>query len=147
MIKYKKCNNFCDYDDFYVSQASGKNPRTLVIQRGSNWFTAFAKRFGIPTLKFLGKQAYETGKEIFHDVVQGKDLKQSSKANIKKGISRSLKDLSDRMTPQRGASRKRKRHTLKKRLLKRRKISKSKPIKRKSKQHRRRQRKVKDIFN
>ena len=92
MTKYKKCNSFCDYDNHYVSQASGKNPQNLVIQRGSNWFTAFAKRFGLPALKFLGNQVYETGKDIFHDVVQGKNLKQSSKTNMKKNISRSLKD-------------------------------------------------------
>ena len=51
------------------------------------------------------------------------------------------------MTPQKGAGRKRKRHILKKRLHKRRTVSKSIPIKRKSKQRRRKQRKIKDIFN
>ena len=146
MVKFKKCNNFCDYEDIYVSQASGKNPQNLVIQRGSNWFTAFAKRFGIPTLKFLGKQVYETGKDIFHDVIQGKDLKQSTKSNIKKGVSKSLKDLSDRMTPQSGTGSKRNYKLIKRKFSKRRKISKSKPLNRKSKR-RRRQRKPKDIYD
>jgi len=149
MIKYKKCNNICDYDNYYVSQASGKYPQNLVIQRGSNWFTSFAKRYGIPTLKFLGKQVYETGKDLFHDIVEGKDIKHSTKSNIKKGLSRSLKDLSERMTPQSGTGRKRRRTTSKRRYPKRRKTSNINKSKTKSKsKRRRRQKKVKkDIFN
>ncbi len=146
MKRYKKCDDLCDYETYYVNQAIGRGPRTLYVQRGSNWFTSFARRYAVPALKFIGKHVYETGRDIFHDVLGGKDIKDSAKTNLRKGISRSFKDLSERMAPQTGSSRKRKRrtkvrskHTKKRRVIRRKGVIKK----------RRRSRKVikKDIFN
>ena len=145
MVKYKKCANLCDYEDYYIKQATGKYPQNLIIQRGSNWFTNFAKRYGFPVLKFIGKHIYETGKDIFRDVMEGQDIKTAAKSNVKKGVSRGLQDLSERMNPQSGSGRKRKRSKSKTvKIYKKRKIGK----KFKSKKLRRKKTKSirKDIF-
>lgn len=96
-------NNFCDYDSYYSDQAGGKLDisyyRGLPYQRGSGIFSSFAKRFGVPALKYLFKRGVSVGKDILTDVAAGKSLKESTKSSFKKGTATALKDLSERLHP------------------------------------------------
>src|SRR6266852_4224614 len=128
-MRYRKCNNLCDYETYYVNQAIGRGPKTIYVQRGSNWLTSFAKRYAVPALKFIGKHAFETGRDIFRDIIEGRNIKESAKTNLRKGVSRSFKDLSERMTPLTGRSRKRRRKPkVKPKHLKKRKIVRRKGV-------------------
>lgn len=152
-MKYKECKNYCDYESYYSSQIGGNlsedlyyNPlKQYNYQRGSGWFSRFATRYSIPALKYIGKKALGIGRDIILDIAAGKNVRESTKSNFKKGVSESLKDLSNRMTTQKGSGKKRKRSKSQNKVLKRRKIKPKSSSKRKV--IRRRRRKVKkDIF-
>lgn len=111
MRKLKKCNNICDYENYYLNQAGGRSDQILIykgrpFQRGSGWFSNFAVRYGVPMLKFIGKQALSAGRDVVQDVLQGKDFKSSVKYNLKKRAGESLKEIGDKIT-QSGSGRKR----------------------------------------
>ena len=152
-MKYKECKNYCDYENYYLSQIGGNlsedlyyNPlKQYNYQRGSGWFSRFATRFAIPALKYIGKRALNIGRDIVLDIAAGKNVRESTKSNFKKGVSDSLKDLSNKMTPQTGSGKKRKRSKSQNKIVKRRRIKSKFSSKRKV--IRRRRRKVKkDIF-
>jgi hypothetical protein len=156
-MKFKECENYCDYENYYLSQIGGNlsedlyyNPlKQYNYQRGSGWFSRFATRYAIPAIKYIGKRALNVGRDIILDIASGKNVRESTKSNFKKGVSESLKELSSKMTPQQGSGKKRKRSkskTSKNKVYKKRKINLKSSSKRKVIRRRRRRKVKKDIF-
>jgi hypothetical protein len=81
------CQYTCDYTSYYVGQ-TGRGAETpyyrgRAFQRGYGWFGRVIQRYGIPLLKYIGKQAFKAGKDIVSDVATGQNLKESAKRRIK----------------------------------------------------------------
>ena len=149
MTRFKQCKDFCDLDSYYTNQAKGQYESTnnyIPFQRGSNWFSKFASRYGIPALKYIGKQAFHHGREILRDAIEGKDLKTSAKRNLKRGVASTLTKVAEHISPdnQKGSGVKKHRKANKvKKSKKRKPTKKSTPV-------RKRKRSIKprnDIFS
>lgn len=138
--------NFCDYDKYYFDQAGGKLDISYYTgypyQRGYGRFSAFAKRYGVPALKYLLKQGVEFGKDLYQHFRAGKPIPEAIKTSAKKRVSSALKDLDEHINPNQTGSglRKKPRFHIPK------KISKKKSIKKIKKSKRKRKSKSKDIF-
>jgi hypothetical protein len=114
---YCPCDS--DFSKHYQHQAgSGFSDLTVFkgqpYQRGYGLGSVF-KRFGIPILKFLGKQLFKTGVNVGNDILSGSDVRASFKAHGRKGLRTAAKEglgkLSE-LVDQTGAGiRKRKRKT------------------------------------
>ena len=132
-MNYNK--HLCDYDKYFNDQAGGSldiayypgNP----YQRGYGRFSSFARRFGIPAMKYLFKHGLEFGKNLYSDVREGKDVKESFKSNLKKRLSSTLQDIDSKITQSGTVMRKRPRLMYKKRQLRKKRV-RSKRTKRKS---------------
>ena len=90
---------FCDYNNYYTAQAGGNLDisyyRGVPYQRGYGIFTNLAKRYGVPVLKYLLKQGYSAGKDIFNDFREGKNISDSAKIHLKKRAATALKDIGE----------------------------------------------------
>ena len=121
--------DFVNYDDYFKSQAGGNLDisyyRGSPYQRGHGFFSTFAKRYGIPVLKYLARQGFHVGKDILSDVASGQKFTTSAKSNLKKRAATTLKDFGEKLVQ--GGSGLRKRPRLTKKPRKR----KSKTIRRK----------------
>jgi len=111
---FTKCASKCDYIEFHKSQISKQSGKGLDIavyrgvpyQRGYGFFSNFAKRYALPFLKYIGKQAFTAGKDIVADVSQGDTLKSAAKKAMKKRAASALRDVSDKIE-QSGSGKKR----------------------------------------
>ena len=128
----------CDYDSYFLDQAGGNLDiayyKAFPYQRGYGRFSQFFKRYGIPAGKYLLQHAIEFGKNLYNDVREGKDVKESLKTNVRKQASSAINDIGARVMPsQKGSGRRRKVYKRKK-IIKRKKAKKSvkKSTKRKS---------------
>src|SRR5215813_13849411 len=93
--------NFCDYENYFADQAGGKLEIAYYrapYQRGYGRFSSFAKRYGIPALKYLLKQGFEFGKNIYQDIRSGKDVRQSAKSNIKRSAASAMHDIGQKIS-------------------------------------------------
>ena len=124
--------SLCDYDAYFLDQAGGKLDiayyKAFPYQRGYGRFSQFFKRYGIPAGKYLLKHAIDFGKNLFSDVREGKDLKESLKTNARKQAASAIHNLGERVMPsQRGSGRRRKTRKVykRKKSVKRKKAKKS----------------------
>ena len=128
--------DFVNYEDYFKSQAGGNLDisyyRGSPYQRGHGFLSTFAKRYGIPVLKYLARQGFHVGKDILSDVASGQKFSTSAKSNLKKRAATTLKDFGEKLVQ--GGSGLRKRP----RLVKKRRKRKSKTIKKKKSRGRRR---------
>lgn len=89
------CSCDSDFSHHYQQQAGGLSDITVFrgqpYQRGYGFGSVF-RRFGIPILKFLGKQLVKTGINIGNDYLQGNNLRASFKTHGKQGIRSSAKE-------------------------------------------------------
>ena len=153
--------NFCDYDKYYSDQAGGRLDisyyKGLPYQRGRGKFTNLARRYGIPVLKYILKQGWELGKDMYGDIVAGKKVAPSFKTQMRKRASTAMKDLGEHISQEGSGMRKRpkldkKRRKVKKKIISHKathkKASKTKKLKIKSKAKRvsRKSRSKFDIF-
>jgi len=151
--------NLCNYNNYYTDQAGGNLDilyyKDLPNQRGKGIISTYAKRYGIPVMKYLLKQGFYTGRDILRDVIEGKNVRQSSKSQLKKRTANVFKDLGEKIEQSGSGLRKkpkivkRKRYQNKsiKRVLKRkviRRVPKSKA--KKSKKVKKSKKINKDIF-
>ena len=144
--------NFCDYDNYFIDQAGGKLDIAYYkapYQTGRGRFSAIARKYGIPAMKYLFRHGYEFGKSLFTDVREGKDIKESMKSNLRKRTASAIHDLGEKISQSGSGMRKkpRLRNSNKKKRINRKSSIKRKrrPRGRKSKS-----RKIKrkfDIFN
>ena len=107
------CPQHSDFKSYYLAQA-GKGFSDIEVFRGTPYqrgygFGSLFKRFAIPILKFLGKQAVKTGIGVGQDILENKNLKQSlkerSKESFKNIANQSLAKASE-MLNQTGSGRK-----------------------------------------
>ena len=143
--------NFCDYDKYYSDQAGGALDiayYTSPYQRGTGPFSALFKRFGIPAMKYLFKQGIQFGKDVYSDIREGKNVKESLKSNATKRAGDAIKDVGEKVSQMSGRGlRKKPRLTPRKRRRTRRKSTvKRKPSKKTKRARRRRTKSVSDIF-
>jgi hypothetical protein len=151
---YRKDFQFINHSDFYKDQYGGKLGFTVYRssrygQRGAGWFTDLAKKYAYPALKYLAKQAWIGGKDIYQDVSSGQKFSTALKKSAKKRAASALHSLGEKLEQSGSGSRK------KPRLYKRRSPIRKRVIKKlKSKRQRvnkkstiRRKNKVKDIFH
>lgn len=95
--------NFCNYNPYYVTQAQeGGNLdisyyRGVPYQSGYGRVSNYAKRYGIPVMKYLLKQGFYAGKDIFKDLTEGKKFAQSAKIHLKRKVGTSLKSLGEHL--------------------------------------------------
>ena len=133
--------DFVNYEDYFKSQAGGNLDISYYkgspYQRGHGFFSTFAKRYGIPVLKYLARQGLHAGKDILADVASGKKFSTSAKASLKKRAASTLKDFGEKFAQ--GGSGLRKRP----RLTKKRRKRKSKSSKRRKSKGRRRKTNIK----
>lgn len=117
------CSCDSDFTSHFQRQAgAGFSDLTLFqghpYQRGYG-IGSLLKRFGVPILKFLGKQALKTGVNIGNEYLSGTNLRQSIKKQGKAGIRSALEagiGQLDNILNQSGSGiRKRKRKTKSKR--------------------------------
>lgn len=92
----------CDsnFKHFYSNQAGhGFSDielfRGAPFQRGYGFGSLFA-RFGLPILKFLGKQILKTGVSVGQDVIDKKPFKQSVKERGKEALTRTAQNVIDK---------------------------------------------------
>uniref|UniRef100_A0A158P4C8 Uncharacterized protein n=1 Tax=Tetranychus urticae TaxID=32264 RepID=A0A158P4C8_TETUR len=123
------CPRHSDFKSYYLSQA-GQGFSDIEIFRGSPYqrgygFGSLFKRFAIPVLKFLGKQAVKTGINVGQDLLENKNLKQTLKERGKESLRNLAKQSIDKanvMLAQSGSGVKRKRlYKKKKKAVKRKK--------------------------
>ena len=111
---------FCDKKLYYKNQALKggaldiKRFSTLRRQKGYGVFSNIAKRFAIPIIKFLGKEALKGGTNILSEIIPGISL---AKKNLKRKAVSSLRTLGDTIE-QSGIGRKKRRKISTKRKLK-----------------------------
>ena len=90
---------YCDYNKYYGNQAGGdlgiSYYRDNQTQWGSGFFSSLNKRYGVPVLKYLLKQGYYAGKDIFKDLREGKKI--SAKSVLKKRAASTFKDLGENL--------------------------------------------------
>lgn len=103
---------FCDYNSYFIDQAGGNLDiayyRAFPYQRGYGRFSQLFKKFGIPAGKYLFKHIFEMGKNVFGDIQEGKDLKESLKSNLRKQTASAVHDLGDKIRSQTGSGLRRK---------------------------------------
>jgi hypothetical protein len=134
-----------DYSSYYCNQAGNGLPvfHGVRYQRGHGFFGRMFQRFGMPLLKYIGKQALQTGVNIGSDVLEGKTVRDSTRQNLvstgrtvaKDAVERARKYVQTgegkkrkRKNRQSGTSRKRRNLRPRKRCVKRRKGSKKKSV-------------------
>jgi hypothetical protein len=116
-MAYRKrhCIGDCDFTAYYNSQAGGALSdinifRGVPYQRGFGIASVF-KRFGIPLLKFLGRNLLKTGMTIGTDILSNGNIKDIVKKRTKEGAKQTAKEglqkLSD-LVDQTGSGHKRK---------------------------------------
>ena len=140
---------FVNYDQYYYDQAGGKldiSYYSAPYQRGRGWLTNLAKKYAVPGLKYLLEHGIKFGKDMFTDLFEGKDVKESVKTNLKRRAAEGMKDFGEKIADKLSGSglRKKRRLTIKKK----RKSVKSKQ-KKKSKKNSSRKKLTysRDIFN
>jgi hypothetical protein len=155
---YRKDIQFINHSDFYKDQYGGKLGFTVYrgsqySQRGAGWFTDLAKKYAYPALKYLAKQAWIGGKDIYEDVSSGKKFSTAMKRSAKKRAASALHSLGEKLEQSASGLRKKprlykKRRRIRKRVIKRvkskRKRSKKRSIKKR--RIRRKKKNYKDIF-
>lgn len=144
----------CDYCALFSHQRGSGLPiyQGLPHQRGYGIFTNLFKRFGVPLLKYLGKKAFITGRNIGEDIiVNNADPKHAIKAHLSKAAKTvgfdTLSEASKRLA-QTGSGRRRRRTTrrktsktkAKRKTTKRKRTVKKRTIRKKSKRSRTRKR-------
>ena len=157
-------NKFCDvydcsYDDYYISQAGGGNPNEIMsfyrgvpYQRGFNFFTRFGKKYGLPLLKYLGKKAFNLGKNVAQDFISGEEPKSLLKNNLKRTANETIDDVKN-LINQSGKRRRRKKTQKKKNKTpqqRKNKPKRKKVVRRKVKKVRKKKpkrKRVKNIFD
>jgi hypothetical protein len=102
-----------DYSSYYCNQAGNGLPvfHGVRYQRGHGFFGRMFQRFGMPLLKYIGKQALQTGVNIGSDVLEGKTVRDSTRQNLVSTGRTVAKDAVERARKyvQTGEGRKRKR--------------------------------------
>ena len=135
--------------DYYIKQAGNglSGFSGLRYQRGNGWLSNVWSKVGLPVLKFLGKQALNSGLSIASDALDGNSIKASAKNNLRNSGKNTL-DYRKSLVDQSGSGRKRKRRCKKSKTTKRIKASKSVlKLSLKKKQRRRRRRVNRKPFN
>jgi len=138
---------FCDYNQYYLDQAGGKldiSYYSAPYQRGHGVFSNLAKRYALPALKYLFQHGIKLGRDLFSDLSEGKDVKESLKTGLKRRAAEGLKDFGEKVADKLSGSglRKKPRLNIKRKSKSKRKIkSKTKRNKKSSNQRSR------DIFN
>jgi hypothetical protein len=154
-MRYKMCSrNYCDYNSYYNSQVGGNSGISYYpgskFQRGSGRISNLARRYGVPALKFLVKQGWNVGKDLYSDLSTGKKFMPSLKSSIRKRGSDVLKDFGEKLSqPGKGLRKKPriKRKAKPKKQFSRKKSAKKAVLKNKSKGKYRRILKTSDIFD
>ena len=128
----------CNYDKYYKTQAGGGNDFDEIsfytgkpYQRG-HIFTKFGQKYAIPLLKYLGLKTWNYGKNVFRDIVSGKDPKTSFKRNLKGTIVDTLDDIKTHIN-QTGTNRRKRKRKSKSKTMYKLKQGKNKQYKRKRK--------------
>jgi hypothetical protein len=146
--------DICNYNNYYLDQAGGKLDisyyRGQPYQRGYGAISTYAKRYGIPVLKYLLKQGFNTGRDIFNDLREGKKFSHSAKLNLKRRAGTILKDLGENIE-QAGSGLRKKPKLIKKHRKHKKKINTKQTVKvnrrkKKSKSNKSKSKKYKDIF-
>jgi hypothetical protein len=140
---YKKDFKFINHLDYYKDQYGGNLSFTVYRgsrygQRGAGWFTDLAKKYAYPALKYLAKQAWIGGKDIYQDVSSGQKFSTALKRSAKKRAASALHSLGEKLE-QSGSGLRKKPRLYKKRRIRRRR---SKKVKTKRKRGRKRRRRV-----
>ncbi len=146
--------NYCDYNSYYNSQIGGNLGISYYtgskFQRGSGRISNLARRYGIPALRFLLKQGWNVGKDLYSDLSKGKDFTPSLKSSLRKRGSEVMKEFGEKLSqPGKGL---RKKPRIKRTTKQRKRISRKKSVKKtvgKNKPNRKYRRIIKtsDIFN
>lgn len=110
---------YCDYDSYYLDQAGGKldiSYYSAPYQRGSGFWSDLGTKYALPALKYLYQHGIKFGKDLFTDISEGKDLKESVKTNLKRRGAEGLKDFGEKVADKLSGSglRKKPRLTIKK---------------------------------
>lgn len=86
------------YDKYYCTQAGSgiSGFQGIRYQKGTGIFGNFLRTIGLPILKYLGRQALETGVDIGQDIISGSKVKDAAKSNLRKRASKVLVDANDR---------------------------------------------------
>ena len=89
MNRKNYCSCDSDFSKHYSIQA-GKGFDDINIFRGNPYqrgygFGSLLKRFGIPILKFFGKELLKTGVNVGNDLLEQRNIKESLKARGKEG--------------------------------------------------------------
>ena len=97
--KYCACDS--DFTQHYQQQA-GNGLSDIAVFRGQPYQRGYGlgsvfRRFGIPILKFLGKQLVKTGVNVGNDYLAGNNIRASIKSQGKKGIRTAAKEGLDRL--------------------------------------------------
>lgn len=118
--------------EYYINQAgSGLSGFSgLRYQRGNGWFSNILSRVGLPVLKFLGKQALNSGLAIASDALEGKRIKDSAMSELK-NTGRNTIGFIRQLADQSGSGRQRKVKRRKSKPIKRKRESKRRPVARK----------------
>jgi hypothetical protein len=157
-MRYKMCSrNYCDYNSYYKSQVGGNSDIIYYpgskYQRGSGRISNLARRYGIPALRFLLKQGWNVGKDLYSDLSKGKDFTPSLKTSLRKRGADIFKDISEKMS-QPGKGLRKKPRMVKKRKIRRKKLSRKPSAKKKSRKRKSKSKpkyrkilKSSDIFN
>ena len=101
-----------DFNKYYLEQVDGTPIfRGAPIQRGYglgnafrrfiSWAIPYLKEYGLPVVKYVGKEIISNAASIANDVLDGKDIKESANAKIRSRL--------EKLLPQKGNGVKRKR--------------------------------------
>ena len=131
--------NTTDYEKLYNNQTGGLDYyRGLKFQSGYGFFGRYFTRYGIPILKFLGKEAFKTGINVINDISQGSNPKLSLKRRLKERGKSILDKVLNETTSQTGSGAKKRIKSINKHKksnqMKRKIVKKSKIIKRRVKE-------------
>ena len=101
MQRKKYCSCESDFKRFYHNQA-GSGFSDIELYRGSPYqrgygFGSLFKRFSIPILKYIGKQAIRTGVGVGQDILDKKNFKESLKARGQEGLKKTARDATEKI--------------------------------------------------
>ena len=100
-MKKQYCSHECDFKHYYCEQAGkGINVYSGVpYQRGYGFWGDNFKRYGTPVLKYLGKHAFNTGRNVANDVFgQNETFKESLKKRMKESGKVAGRDILEKVT-------------------------------------------------
>jgi hypothetical protein len=139
------------YKSYYSNQAgSGIGGfQGVQFQRGAGFFGNVFKNAILPLLKYMGKQAINTGAQVAEDAISGQNVLESMKARGKMSARSIASDAAKRMDKfaQTGTGRKRKRRSTVPVFIQKRKRTGRRKIQKKARRKAKAPKNLKSIFS